>query len=208
MKANNLWWYVPDWLSKGGSKYNVIFETNIEIKKSQKVVLNVSISENLIQRFSSFNRAQRTIAYCFKFVDSVKLRRQNCKQLLTCDQMKSIYKSEPLELEETIRAKNVIIRLRQQAAYAKELCELKTVGSVGRKISLKSLYPFINDQGLSRVGGRISQSNFSYDKKHLIIIPYGDHLMNLIIREADYKALHGGNLIYRYIRHQQNYPRP
>lgn len=205
METNNLWWYGPEWLATGSSKCDdeVEFETNIELRNSRKIVLNISVSERLIQRFSSFQKARRVIAYCLKFIDGIKLKKQNRKQLLTREQIECIYKSEQLEIEDLIRAKNVIIRVSQQAVYAKEVYELKSFGSVGRKSTLKSLYPFIDDQGLLRIGGRISQSNFSYDKKHPIIIPYGDHLVNLIIREAHYKALHGGNqLTLALIRHE------
>lgn len=54
-----------------------------------------------------------------------------------------------------------------------------------------------------RVGGRLQTSEFSYNKKHPIIIPYGSKLAELIIDEAHRKTMHGGNqLTLCQIRHE------
>lgn len=68
---------------------------------------------------------------------------------------------------------------------------------------MKSLSPFIDSKGILRVGGRLGNSDFSYDKKHPIILPYGSKLTNWIIHEAHAKTLHGGNqLTLAQIRHE------
>ena len=43
------------------------------------------------------------------------------------------------------------------------------------------------------MGGRLTESNLTYNKKHQYIIPKESHLANLIIRDAHARTLHGGN---------------
>lgn len=72
-----------------------------------------------------------------------------------------------------------------------------------KKSKLQNLCPFMDHSGVLRVGGRLQNSEFSYNKKHPIIIPYGCKLMELIIDEAHKKTLHGGNqLTLAQVRHE------
>jgi len=43
-----------------------------------------------------------------------------------------------------------------------------------------------------RVGGRLQEAQLNYDQKHPIILPKGQHLTHLIIREEHLKNLHAG----------------
>lgn len=64
---------------------------------------------------------------------------------------------------------------------------------VSKKSVLSTLLPFIDNNGILRVGGRLQNSEFSFNKKHPVIIPYGCKLAELIIDNAHKKTLHGGN---------------
>lgn len=68
---------------------------------------------------------------------------------------------------------------------------------------LKPLYPFNDRHGLLRIGGRSQHSEFGYNKKHPIEIPYGSDLMRAIIIDAHKQTLHGGNQVtINRIRHE------
>lgn len=57
--------------------------------------------------------------------------------------------------------------------------------------------------GVIRVGGRLHQSNFSYEKKHPIILSGKDHLSSLIVFDAHIRLLHAGpQLLLASIREQ------
>lgn len=43
-----------------------------------------------------------------------------------------------------------------------------------------------------RVGGRLDNSDYPYEKKHPIILPLVGHFTTLIVREAHERTLHGG----------------
>lgn len=74
---------------------------------------------------------------------------------------------------------------------------------VSKTSKLRTLYPFTDEHGILRVGGRLQNSEFDFNKKHPIIIPYGCKLMELIIDDAHKRVLHGGNqLTLAQIRHE------
>jgi hypothetical protein len=55
-----------------------------------------------------------------------------------------------------------------------------------------SLSPFMDANGLLRVGGRLHHSNISKDRKHPLILPGNNHLSKLIISNEHIKLLPGG----------------
>jgi hypothetical protein len=46
---------------------------------------------------------------------------------------------------------------------------------------MKMLSPFIDSNGLLRVGGRLQHSNLSYDVKHPLILPSKHHLVKMLV---------------------------
>lgn len=54
------------------------------------------------------------------------------------------------------------------------------------------LNPFIDSEGIFRVGGRLKNSQLPYQQRHPVILTSGHHLTRLIIRNAHQRTLHGG----------------
>ena len=52
------------------------------------------------------------------------------------------------------------------------------------KVELKTLSPFVDDDGIVRVGGRVGNAQISYDMKYLALLPRDQWLSRLIIRNA------------------------
>lgn len=63
---------------------------------------------------------------------------------------------------------------------------------VPRRSALHNLTPFLDDEGVLRVGGRIKHSLLSYDERHPIILPADSHFTGLLISAAHQRTLHGG----------------
>lgn len=54
--------------------------------------------------------------------------------------------------------------------------------------------PFLDTDGIIRVGGRLKRNeSINYDHKHPAILPSGEHIVDLLIREEHEKLLHAGN---------------
>ena len=58
--------------------------------------------------------------------------------------------------------------------------------------SLKTLHPFIDKEGLLRVGGRLQQSLLSYQAMHQMILPPNHHFTNLVVSAEHIRLLHAG----------------
>ncbi|XP_031639736.1 uncharacterized protein LOC116351735, partial [Contarinia nasturtii] len=69
---------------------------------------------------------------------------------------------------------------------------LKSSGFVQRSSSIIQLSPFLDENGLIRVGGRLRKSNLDYDAKHQILLPKKNFVTSLIIRGVHLLCLHGG----------------
>jgi len=81
------------------------------------------------------------------------------------------------------------IKAAQVEHYASELTILQTEKTVGKRSSLCNLTPFLDDQKVLRVGGRISASGLPYEQVHPVILP-PRHPMTTKILVTFYLRLH------------------
>ena len=66
---------------------------------------------------------------------------------------------------------------------------------IQRSSKIYSLNPFIDDQGILRVGGRQQRAKFSYNSRHPIILDSRHPPTKLLIRSEHIRLLHGGSLL-------------
>ena len=85
-----------------------------------------------------------------------------------------------------------LIILSQKSHFAQEITDLKNNQNVSTSSSMKSLNPFLDGDGILRVGGRILGSEVHYDQKHPILLHNKHPLTKLIVRSEHYKQLHAG----------------
>ncbi|XP_058810640.1 uncharacterized protein LOC131675617 [Phymastichus coffea] len=82
-------------------------------------------------------------------------------------------------------------RFSQRQTFADEIKLLQ--GPAPRlQASLRALEPFLDEDGLMRVGGRLSQSPLPYDERHPVLLDGRSHLAELVLRWAHARSLHGG----------------
>lgn len=106
---------------------------------------------------SSFLKLLRITAYCFRFLN--KLRK------------KANVAVGPIRCYEYKLAETGNIKLIQNEYFEKELLALNAKENLPKNSSLKFLNPFIDEQGLIRVGGRLRNSSIAFNAKHPIVIP-------------------------------------
>ena len=64
--------------------------------------------------------------------------------------------------------------------------------SLPRNNRLITFRPFIDDEGLLRVGGRIEQGRLSHAKRHPILLPRDHKVVELLIIREHLRLLHAG----------------
>lgn len=97
----------------------------------------------------------RICSYIFRFVNNFRLRRIQCKYLTTRGLQFSI---------------QFLVKKAQESKCAGELLALRKEQSILSSSKLKSLDPFMDKNCLLRVGGRLTNSNSTFDAKHQLLL--------------------------------------
>ena len=102
-------------------------------------------------------------------------------------------------VEDLCQAEREIVKIVQRDSFEDELKVLQSRKDANspethlRKSSpLFCLDPFLDDNGVLRVGGRLSKSDLPYEQKHPIILPRKGHVISLIIRYFHEQVRHQG----------------
>lgn len=180
-----LWWSGPHWLQQVRCHWPKVAPISIHTddaleKRSNKLVCISTVSELcFIDKFSSYSKLLRVTAYCLRFIANLKTK-QTQKT------------TGGLQTEEIIQARCQLIRLIQAKHFSIELVKLKQKGQVSKKSRLLSLNPFLDDHGIIRVGGRLTNARLSVDKRYPIVLPNKCHFTDLVILYEHLRTLHGG----------------
>ncbi|GFT08341.1 integrase catalytic domain-containing protein [Trichonephila clavipes] len=184
----NLWFNGPDWLRSSTFPIGE-FEDNPQLQEhmsaeakrtSKLIMLNVvdaTFKTEFFQKFSSWNKLKRVVAYCLRFV-------KNCS-LSACKRRKSF-----LTTAELSEAEKGIVKFIQRDHFSMEVSYLSAGKQLPSTNKLIPLTPFYDDSGIIRVGGRLKNSILADSHKHPILLPKTDHIMNLIISDYHLKLLH------------------
>ena len=126
------------------------------------VVLNTKINHGLIDRMelriSRWTKIVRVLLHMMKFIS--KCRRE------------SVFSE--IGVEEFQRGENTLIKLIQQRSYANEIKVYENKSSNKKKVNKTRIWrldPFLDDEGILRVGGRLRKSSFIESTKHPVILP-------------------------------------
>ena len=155
LSTSSLWWNGPSWLSQDPLPEKVIVSKrfvhqDMEAKVKTPIVNVIVIFSEHIKRFSSLNRLIRVTAWCIRFFNNMKNKKK--------PQSMSVH-PPPLLCSEITNAHNVIIRIVQQEEFTSELEALRHTKPINSKSRLLSLNPFLDSDGVIRVGGRLQQAD-------------------------------------------------
>ncbi|KAK0143407.1 hypothetical protein N1851_018479 [Merluccius polli] len=147
-----------------------------EIAVNLTVVSRHLTDPTRFERFSKWTSLTTTVARLIHIARSFALPAQkgSCRGWHICPR-------GPSE-EEMDRARIFVMKSVQHELYAEELKSITSEQSLPPRSSLSKLQPFINSNGLLRVGGRIAQSKLATEETNPIIIPGRHHLANLLVR--------------------------
>lgn len=177
-----LWWHGPEWLCKPEEhlckKIPPVLGEIPETRLSLVTYTQVSEVDDIFARFSSLSRMKRVLAYCLRW-------RKPCTK-------SNAKPTRALSIDELDRAMKLVIKSVQGRCFPREVIKLKTKQRVHHDNPLLTLYPFLDNEGIIRVGGRLNNAPISYERQHPIVLPPNNHVTHLIIRDAHLKNLHLG----------------
>lgn len=166
-----LWWHGPPWAANPVSEWPVKSfspsaqeENTLELKKSHTFTItsieNNSPIYNLALKISSWPKLLRIVVYILRFT-----RKLSCSTVIN---------STELNIAEI----NVLKALQKKYFYADiQLIQKKKLCSS----SIRKLNPFVDHNGLLRIGGRLTNANIPYENKHPVLLPRQDHIVDIII---------------------------
>jgi hypothetical protein len=142
LASSTLWWKGPQWLSQEPSSWPAT-EVNtpaehLEIRTVH--VATLQIPDDITQKFSKLNRFIRVIAYCRRFINNCRHTKANRQYTTLTTQ----------DLDQTLTC---CVKVVQQISFVQEFKDLMEHKEVTSTSSLKTLHPFIDQEGLLRVGG-------------------------------------------------------
>lgn len=192
LKEHQLWWNGPSWLSTNENYWQNQprkFETNLEQRKVVRT-MHVKTSsedkhmENVLKKQSDLFKLQRITAFMFRW-------RLKNKKLRNCIP----------NAQEYVTSLKSWIKFTQSQSFGIEIDDCLNGDELPTKSKLMSLRPFVDPEGILRVGGRLRKSDLPFRMKHPIILPKKHHLTKLIIEQAHKLTLHGGpSLMSSYLK--------
>lgn len=130
---------------------------------------------DLTEKYSSYSRLLNVVARCFQFI-------RNCKS--------AAHERRSLSVADVRRAHDVLVKSVQKHHFKNDIVALAKDGNCSQ--SLRKLNPFIDPHDFLRVGGRLSQSDLTYQKKHPLLLPKKSNFTNILIDHFHKFNLHVG----------------
>ncbi|XP_055842511.1 uncharacterized protein LOC129909455 [Episyrphus balteatus] len=182
-----LWWEGPLILMQNDTEilnlnttYDDVNDDEILAEVKTKYILTITVSDDFVERFSTFNKLIRLSVLCSRFAFNARQKE------------KSNRITKPISTEDIQIWTLYWIKVVQALSFPNDLEHLNSKKNFSHHRQFLTLNPEKNSDGIIVVGGRLEQSNLSTEQKHPIILPARHHFTNLIIRQAHSNTLHGG----------------
>ena len=219
LQVSELWWHGPAFLSESSELPEVAEVTQVqsedpEVKSSMVLVTGIKTDSQVcadlperLKYFSSWFKAKRAVAICLRYKRRL-IRQVREKKGLTAQQDESfgVSLSDALISTEDLKeAEIVILKSVQKEVFEEEVDTLTTVRSsedatsvsnknraLKKQSDLYRLDPYMGEDGLLRVGGRVQNSGQPDEVTHPVIMPKRGHVTELIVSHFHEKSAHSG----------------
>lgn len=188
LRQHQLWWQGPPWLHKDSTVWPKIAFNEINVDRLPEVrrmpihshVANIVGQEpnGMLEKYSSLTRLLRITALLHRFIF-------NCRN-------SSTKITRHINAADTRQALVSWVKVVQSTSFADEIKRCRNNESVLNCSVTRSLNPFLDALGVLRVGGRLANSQLTFEAKYPIILPKNNQLTRLIIAQAHDETLHGG----------------
>lgn len=180
--SHPLWSQGPPWAILHPSQWPLreLDSQPLEDMPEQKVLSHAvcvspreCIIYNTALRASSWSKVLRILVYVCRFA---KLLSRSGSATVTADDLQFV--------------ENKLLRALQTKYFANDFDNIRNNRLTS--LALRKLSPFIDNYGLIRLGGRLSNSGLNYAQMHPVVLPRSDHVVDLLIDYYHVKNLHAG----------------
>lgn len=147
-------------------------------KEDQELLMRI------IERNSSWTKLKISIAWLLRFKAWLIQTK--------CGKHKELYvgRTGDLVVSEILKAETAIVTYVQRKVFCEEIGRIGKVGPKMKHTQFHKLKPFLDQAGSLRVGGRLTNSELSYNAKHQLILPRNHHLTWIMARSYHEAYLH------------------
>ncbi|XP_049306006.1 uncharacterized protein LOC125776623 [Bactrocera dorsalis] len=197
LATSTLWWNGPRWFIESPDSWPQSPMRNIIAPEGRKIATFHTLwaDTDILERFSSFLRAQRVVAYMFKFIEQLKSKVKRSHNF-PCNTVPH------LELQ---KAKVALITYTQARYFSRDISLLRESKLIDKKSSLLVLNPFLDTKGLLRANGRLANSSLTYNERHPIIIPEKSPFATLFLHYIHSLMLHAEHRLKQQMVGQEYY---
>lgn len=187
---NKLWFSGPEFLSRSSSswpKFNKSFDSNLVAEKrknSDVVIIAVPNEVDCVQKVKyvkNFCTTRRVFGFVARFVNNSRSRSIRKPKTYGC-----------LTVAELDQSLKFIVKIIQRQSFQQEFSLLFSNKHIHSNSSIKNLNPFLDDDEIIRVGGRLQNSDLSFESKHPIILPNSHVFIFSLCRHYHMKNCHAG----------------
>nr|XP_040241612.2 uncharacterized protein LOC120961699 isoform X1 [Anopheles coluzzii]XP_049461104.1 uncharacterized protein LOC125906417 isoform X1 [Anopheles coluzzii]XP_049463243.1 uncharacterized protein LOC120950902 isoform X1 [Anopheles coluzzii]XP_049464286.1 uncharacterized protein LOC125907234 isoform X1 [Anopheles coluzzii] len=191
---SSIWISGPAWLALPSNEWPTsepLLPTGIE-KETRLLVAVASASPAVnpwFKRWSSYSQLLHIIAYCKRFIKNLRLKARTKPA------------GDPVSIvltpEQNEEAKAFLVKTAQDDAFRNEISALRNGQPIKKNSPIRNLNPFLDNQGVLRVGGRLNLADLPFQSKHPALLPKGHPFTRNIVVHYHWKLLHAGgrNLI-------------
>lgn len=189
LRESSLWWYGPSWLLTWQNTQRESFsvsqlEKDLIAAETLKpcvvgatVVAEDCLVTALLNQWSSYFKVCRVLAWMSRFATNMRYGK--------------VLVSDWLTIEELEKAERLVIKALQLMQFGEDIRRIQAGKSVRNNSRVKTLSPFLDEHGIFRVGGRLSNSELPFEAQHPVLL--SDHpIVRSIIQCHHKNTLHGG----------------
>ena len=183
---NRIWLEGPLWLNNDEREWPNLVMQSIELPEVKRnTCLLTSLHDfEILGKYSSYSKLIRIIAYCLRW----RLNNKHTGLLCTA---------------EINDAEIRLLKIIQAISFSNEIEKINAHEILSHKLRIANLSPFIDENGLIRVGGRLRKSQLTFSQKHPILLPNRHFITDCIIRETHEMYYHAGIQTTSYIIRQR-----
>ncbi|XP_062573639.1 uncharacterized protein LOC134235517 [Saccostrea cucullata] len=154
--------------------------------KTTQVTTNLSLGSHRFSEFSDWKKLIESIAR-LKHVAQSFNGLGPCTGWHSCKLMKSVPSYKETE--------KFVLKVVQRESYQEEINSIQEKNIVPLDSSLRKLDPYMDLDGVLRVGGRLNRGDLYQDDKNPIIVPSRHHVAKLIVEYYHRRSRHQGRHI-------------
>ncbi|GFR15756.1 integrase catalytic domain-containing protein [Trichonephila clavata] len=182
LAQNELWWNGPPWLKltpdHWPNRHRDILDSEL---CSEELEYRSSVHEAVTQqreslvdinRFSSLKKLLKVTAWVSRFVNNARIVNKSMNFYITADEIQN--------------AEYFWLKYVQSEFYSSEILALKRNEQLRCSSEIKSLVPYLDEDNLLRITGRLLEADLSFGEKHPVILPRHCKFTELlVIREHE-----------------------